>query len=243
MGVAPPGGSRRRLKLPPHPGSLAPPDAGLGSHSARGGRTGGGPQVSRGPRGRPACGPDGRAAPREGAGRSGRGAARGRRRSRRSHVRAPAPPQPGRDVISRAPAAAAPHSRPPRGRRRRCSLAGASPPRPTCARLRGGCRGRRRRRRRPQDDARGSGGSHGGAAPPRSPRPRRGCARGLRTDGGGGASGGRREVPRRRAPASSPSAESWQALPSALDQSRSAAGAGCAAIGLGAGPRAPGMTR
>lgn len=51
-------------------------------------------------------------APREGAGRSSPSAARGRRsRSRRSHVRAPALPQPGRDVISRAPAAA-PHTRP-----------------------------------------------------------------------------------------------------------------------------------
>lgn len=48
------------------------------------------------------CPPDGadrRAAPRDGAGRSGPGAARGCRRSRSSHVRAPALPQPGRDVI------------------------------------------------------------------------------------------------------------------------------------------------
>lgn len=66
---------------------------------------------------------------------------------------------------------------------------------------------------------------------------------GVRMDAGGGASGGRREAPDRQNPALSPSAESRQVLPAALDHSLSAVGAGCAAIGLGAGPRAPGLTR
>lgn len=176
-GAAPPEGSRRRLAVYPRlrgaPCRRVPQRSGSGRLVAA--RESG---SRRAPGPCPPDGEDGRAAPREGAGRSGPSAARGRRRS---HVRAPALPQPGRDVIRRTPAAA-PHSRPPR--------AAASPPRPTCSRLRG-CRGRRR----PQDDARSPGGRGGGAAPPRPQRLRRGYARGLRTDGGGGAWGGRGGLP------------------------------------------------
>lgn len=126
------GGGSTACRLPPAPhgfppGSLAPPVAELPSNSARGGWVGGSPGC-RGAERRRVCAPadraDWRATPREGAGRSGPGAARGRRRSRRSHVRAPALPQPGRDVIRRAPAAA-PHSRPPRA-----AAAAARAPRP-----------------------------------------------------------------------------------------------------------------
>lgn len=125
------------------------------------------------------------------------------------------------------------HRRPPRLQPRR------GVPAPAHVRPSSGCRGPRQ----PPDDAQGRGGRHRSATPPRPRPPRRGCARGLRTDGGGGAWGGRAEAPHRQVPASSLSAESWPALPAAPGRSPSAAGARCAAIGPGAGPRAPGMTR
>lgn len=220
------GSTARRLPpapcgLPPAPGRPLSPDS--PAIRPRVAREAAAPALGReGAPGRsPADGADRPAARREGAGRSGRGAAGGRR-SRRSHVRARRRSQ---AVMS----SAGPRRGAPR------------PPRPTSSGF------GMLRPQRPRGDARGPGGA--GAArgagppppPPPAPRLRRGCARGLRAGRGGGARGGRGRLPAAECPPGRRLLSHGQRCPQP-GLIRTARRARVRSHWAGAGPRAPGMT-